>query len=131
MYRKAVWSRKASVRSSFGLAVCFTIPILVGRPTRGLAKSYHGDPSNSSDEFLVHTEFGADAWCLVVQAAFTSVAANQVCYPAATALSAWWKTPKHAFMIDMDFRRCSEFLDNMRPRPTCLRIFGPDQTCLF
>jgi SAM-dependent methyltransferase len=72
--------------------VCFTIPIIVGRLTRGragLAKSYHGDPSNCSDDFVVHTEFGADAWCFVMQAGFTRVAINQVRYPAATALSAW------------------------------------------
>ena len=75
-----------------GGRVCFTVPIIVGRLTRGragLAKSYHGDPSNCSDDFVVHTEFGADAWCFLMQAGFMHVAINQVRYPAATALSAW------------------------------------------
>jgi SAM-dependent methyltransferase len=38
-----------------GGRVCFTVPIIVGRLTRGragLAKSYHGDPSNCSDTSL-------------------------------------------------------------------------------
>ncbi len=75
-----------------GGRVCFTVPIIVGRLTRGragLAKSYHGDPSNSSQDFVVHTEFGADAWCFLMQAGFTHVTINQVRYPAAHALSAW------------------------------------------
>jgi SAM-dependent methyltransferase len=79
-----------------GGCLCFTVPIIVGRLTRsraGLAKSYHGDPSVSADDFIVHTEFGADAWCFVMQAGFTRVAVNQVCYPAATALSAWHELP--------------------------------------
>lgn len=82
-----------------GGRVCFTIPIIVGRLTRGragLAKSYHGDPSVGSDDFIVHTEFGADAWCFVMQAGFTHVAINQVRYPAATALSAWCDHPRPA-----------------------------------
>ena len=82
-----------------GGRVCFTVPIIVGRLTRGragLARSYHGDPSNSSDDFVVHTEFGADAWCFVMQAGFTHVAINQVRYPAATALSAWCDRPRQA-----------------------------------
>jgi SAM-dependent methyltransferase len=79
--------------------VCFTVPIIVGRLTRargGLAKSYHGGASNSSDDFLVHTEFGADAWCFLMLAGFTHVAINQVQYPAATALSAWCDHPRQA-----------------------------------
>jgi SAM-dependent methyltransferase len=80
-----------------GGRVCFTVPIIVGRLTRGragLAKSHHGDPSNRSDDFVVHTEFGADAWCFLMQAGFTHVAINQVRYPAATALSAWCDPPR-------------------------------------
>jgi SAM-dependent methyltransferase len=75
-----------------GGRACFTVPIIVGRLTRaraGLAKSYHGGPSNSSDDFVVHTEFGADAWCFLMRAGFTHVAFNQVRYPAAHAISAW------------------------------------------
>jgi SAM-dependent methyltransferase len=41
---------------------CFTIPV-VGRLTKRRpdgCPSYHGSPGN--DEYLVHTEYGADAW---------------------------------------------------------------------
>ena len=75
-----------------GGRLCFTIPIIVGRMTRnrdGLAKSYHGDPSINQNDFVVHTEFGADAWCYVMQSGFTHLTINQVGYPAATAISAW------------------------------------------
>jgi SAM-dependent methyltransferase len=75
-----------------GGRLCFTVPTIVGRMTRsraGLAKSYHGDPAVGADDFLVHTEFGAGAWCFVMQAGFTRVAINQVGFPAATALTAW------------------------------------------
>ena len=80
-----------------GGCLCFTVPIIVGRLTRGragLAKSHHGDPSVSKDDFLVHTEFGADAWCFVMEAGFTRLAINQVSYPAATALTAWCDAPR-------------------------------------
>jgi SAM-dependent methyltransferase len=84
---------------ALGGRVCFTVPVIVGRLTRGragLAKSYHGDPSNCSDDFIVHTEFGADTWCYLMQAGFTHVAINQVRYPAATALSAWCDGPRQS-----------------------------------
>ena len=64
-------SRSAATCSRPAGRVCFTVPIIVGRLTRGhagLAKSYHGDPSNSSDDFVVNTEFGADARCFLMQA---------------------------------------------------------------
>lgn len=79
--------------------LCFTVPIIVGRLTRsraGLAKSYHGDPSVFPEDFLVHTEFGADAWCFVMEAGFSRVAIDQVGYPAATALTAWCNHPREA-----------------------------------
>lgn len=71
--------------------LCFTIPTIVGRLTRsrvGLAKSFHGDPSMGSDDFLVHTEFGADMWTVVVRAGFHAVTINTVSFPDATAISA-------------------------------------------
>ena len=88
-----------------GGRLCFTVPIIVGRLTRGragLAKSYHGDPLNRSDDFVVHTEFGADAWCLVMQAGFTRVAFNQVRYPAALAISAWCDPPRQICQENTD-----------------------------
>ncbi len=72
--------------------LCFTVPMIVGRLTRGragLAPSYHGEPQEGRDDFLVHTEFGADAWTLVHQAGFTNLMLNAVEYPSAIAISAW------------------------------------------
>jgi SAM-dependent methyltransferase len=52
---------------------CFTVPVVVGRLSRsraGLAKSYHGAPGIELDDFVVHSEFGADFWTLVLEAGF-------------------------------------------------------------
>jgi SAM-dependent methyltransferase len=71
--------------------MCFTIPMVVGRMTRsraGLPKSYHGIPGGNADDYLVHTEFGADAWTTVVQAGFSELMITAVAFPAATALTA-------------------------------------------
>jgi SAM-dependent methyltransferase len=76
--------------------LCFTIPIIVGRKTRdraGLEPSYHGDPVLAQTDFVVHTEFGADAWTLVHEAGFTGLAMHQVDYPSAIAISAWTDPP--------------------------------------
>ncbi len=71
--------------------LCYTVPTVVGRMTRlraGLEKSFHGDPTVSADDFLVHTEYGADMWTAVLLAGFDSVTVTAVEYPAALALSA-------------------------------------------
>jgi SAM-dependent methyltransferase len=71
--------------------LCFTVPTIVGRLTRGragLEKSFHGNSDITSDDFLVHTEFGADMWTTVVQAGFAAVVIHAVEFPAALALSA-------------------------------------------
>ena len=80
-----------------GGAVCFTVPTIVGRLSRdrgGLAKSYHGDPGTATDDFVVQTEFGADAWTFAMRAGFTDVTIHAACYPAATAILArkGWNT---------------------------------------
>jgi SAM-dependent methyltransferase len=70
----------------------FTIPIIVGRMTRdrvGLPESYHGDPNTPSDDYVVQSEFGADAWTYLFRAGFRHVAVNAVEYPAAHAITAW------------------------------------------
>jgi SAM-dependent methyltransferase len=72
--------------------LCFTVPIVVGRMTRNranLPKSYHGDRHALADDFVVHTEFGADAWTLPMRAGFDNVALNQIDHPAAHAITAW------------------------------------------
>ncbi|WLS12030.1 class I SAM-dependent methyltransferase (plasmid) [Shinella sumterensis] len=71
--------------------LCFTVPIIVERLSRsraGLPKSYHGNPAQSGDDYLVHTEFGADAWVLPLRAGFRKVALNAIDFPAALALVA-------------------------------------------
>ncbi|MAT80236.1 MAG: SAM-dependent methyltransferase [Phycisphaerae bacterium] len=74
-----------------GGACCFTVPIVVGRLGRrrdGLPPSWHGEPSTSQDDWRVQTEYGADAWCEVLQAGFSRVGLNAVAYPCAIAMSA-------------------------------------------
>jgi SAM-dependent methyltransferase len=74
-----------------GGAICYTVPVIVGRLSRsraGLPKSYHGNPAETRDDFLVHTEFGADFWTLPLQAGLARVTIHTVAYPAATAISA-------------------------------------------
>jgi SAM-dependent methyltransferase len=74
-----------------GATVCFTIPTVVERLSRsraGLSKSYHGAPETGADDYLVHTEFGADMWTYVLRAGFSALSINAVEYPAALALSA-------------------------------------------
>jgi hypothetical protein len=53
-----------------------------------LERSFHGDAEESSDDLLVHTEFGADMWRWVIEAGFSAVIIHAVDYPAALALGA-------------------------------------------
>ena len=72
-------------------ALCFTVPVLVGRLSRsrdGLSPSYHGNPETPLEDFVVHTEFGADAWTKVFEAGFSEVSLHTVQYPAAVAFLA-------------------------------------------
>ncbi|WP_299357079.1 class I SAM-dependent methyltransferase [uncultured Shimia sp.] len=69
--------------------LCFTIPIVVERATRSRAgeqKSYHGNPAMGNDDYVVHTEFGADAWTYLARAGFTQIGIEVVSFPAAHAL---------------------------------------------
>lgn len=80
-----------------GGALCYTVPTITGRLSRnraGLPKSFHGDASTSSDDFVVQTEFGADAWTYCMEAGFTDVSIHSFAYPAATAILArnGWST---------------------------------------
>jgi len=72
-------------------ALCFTVPVIVGRMSRsrdGLAKSYHGNPETPLEDFVVHTEFGADAWSYIFEAGFSEVSLHTVEYPSAVAFLA-------------------------------------------
>lgn len=66
----------------------FTTPVVVDRLTRsraGLSPSYHGTENQISEDYLVHTEFGADVWKLAFQAGFTEVCTYSLEYPAGLA----------------------------------------------
>lgn len=72
-------------------ALCFTVPMIVGRISRnrdGLPKSYHGSSATMADDFVVQTEFGADAWTYILEAGFTEVSIHSVEYPAGIAFLA-------------------------------------------
>lgn len=74
-----------------GGVLCYTVPTIIGRLTRGragLPPSYHGNPQETGFDFVVHTEFGADAWIYPIHAGFSDVRIHTVEFPAATALSA-------------------------------------------
>ena len=66
----------------------FTVPMVVDRLTcsrEGLPPSYHGAPSSPRD-YLVHTEYGADAWKHVTLAGFRECRIFSLDYPSAHAL---------------------------------------------
>lgn len=74
-----------------GGALVFTVPIVPGRLTRhrrGLPASYHGEESTDESGLLVHTEFGADAWTLVLAAGFSSCELVPFRYPSGLAIIA-------------------------------------------
>jgi ubiquinone/menaquinone biosynthesis C-methylase UbiE len=72
-------------------ALCFTVPTLVGRLSKsreGHPPSYHGNPSINATDYMVHTEYGADAWTQLMLAGFIEVTIHSVQYPAALAFTA-------------------------------------------
>lgn len=74
-----------------GGALCFTVPVIVGRMTRsraGLKKSYHGNSDAAREDYVVHSEFGADAWTYLMRAGFSEVTIHAVAYPAGLAFLA-------------------------------------------
>ena len=73
-----------------GGACCFTVPIIIGRLSRsrnGLPPSYHGSPGEFLTDFIVQTEYGADAWVQVLRAGFAECRITSVRPPAAHALT--------------------------------------------
>jgi SAM-dependent methyltransferase len=71
-----------------GGACAFTVPMIVGRLSRNCADrvpSYHGTTADG-DGYLVHTEFGADAWRWVIRAGFAECRIVAIDAPAAHAL---------------------------------------------
>lgn len=72
-------------------ACVFTVPIVIGRLTRsraGLEPSYHGDPTTTAADFLVHTEFGCDIAMMVLEAGFSSCELVPYRFPSGLAIVA-------------------------------------------
>ncbi|MGE0802556.1 MAG: class I SAM-dependent methyltransferase [Lautropia sp.] len=72
-------------------ALVFTVPVVIGRLTRsrtGLPPSYHGAPGTAADDLLVHHEFGADVWTMVLAAGFARCELVPFGYPSGLALLA-------------------------------------------
>lgn len=74
-----------------GGATIFTVPIIVGRLSRsrhGLPPAYHGAPGTESSDLCVRTEFGADLWCLIMEAGFGECRLVSYNYPSGIAVVA-------------------------------------------
>ena len=74
-----------------GGALCFTVLVVAGRLSRnrrGMPASYHGAASTGAEDYVVHTEFGADIWEFAARAGFSRIAVLTLDYPAATAIVA-------------------------------------------
>jgi len=67
----------------------FTIPMVIDRLTKsrsGLPPSYHGSKLETGDDYVVHTEYGSDAWRFAFDSGFSEVRIYSVEYPAAQSL---------------------------------------------
>lgn len=67
----------------------FTVPMIIDRMTRSrkdLPPSHHGSETETGEDYLVQTEFGADAWKFAVEAGFSEVRIYSLEYPAAQCL---------------------------------------------
>lgn len=75
-----------------GGALCYTIPIIVGRLTRsrnGLPASYHGNPEETAPDQKVYFEFGADFYDPIFRAGFRTCTMSTLSYPAGIAVTAF------------------------------------------
>jgi SAM-dependent methyltransferase len=66
-------------------ALVFTVPVVHGRLSRNRANlpaSFHGCEGSTDPGMLVHTEFGADVWTLVINAGFASCELVSFRFPA-------------------------------------------------
>lgn len=76
-----------------GGALCFTVPVVVGRMTRSrnnLPPSYHGSANKDLSDYIVHTEFGADFWTYALKAGFSSCKLDVVKYPSGLSMTCWY-----------------------------------------
>jgi SAM-dependent methyltransferase len=74
-----------------GGSLCFTVPVVPGRLTRGrdgLPPSHHGNAGTAAEDWKVVTEYGADMWTQVIRAGFDQVTIHAFDYPSALAMRA-------------------------------------------
>lgn len=74
-----------------GGACIFTVPVVVRRLTRGrkgLPLSVHGSEGCTDSALTVHSEFGADVWCHVLESGFDDCRMVPYRYPAGIAIVA-------------------------------------------
>jgi Methylase involved in ubiquinone/menaquinone biosynthesis len=74
-----------------GGACIFTVPVVVRRLTRGrkgLPLSVHGSEGCTDSSLTVHSEFGADVWCHVLESGFDDCRMVPYWYPAGIAIVA-------------------------------------------
>jgi SAM-dependent methyltransferase len=74
-----------------GGACIFTVPLIIGRLTRSrqdLPISVHGNLGCADTSYVVHTEFGADIWCHLLDIGFDDCRIVPYQYPAGIALVA-------------------------------------------
>ncbi len=68
---------------------CFyTVPVIIDRMTKtrtGLSASYHGNSLEKPEDYLVHTEFGCDAWKITFEVGFKTVKIHTLDFPSAFA----------------------------------------------
>lgn len=67
----------------------FTVPIIMDRLTisrTGMPPSYHGASEITASDYVVHSEYGSDAWRQVIQAGFGECRIISLGFPAAQAL---------------------------------------------
>jgi ubiquinone/menaquinone biosynthesis C-methylase UbiE len=66
----------------------YTIPVIIDRMTKariGMPPSYHGNPHEKSVDYMVHTEYGCDAWRTAFEAGFKNVKIHALDFPSALA----------------------------------------------
>lgn len=93
-----------------GGAVCYTVPVVVGRLSRdraGLPPSHHGPPDDTRDDFLVHTEFGADVWTYPMRAGCSEVRIFGADHPTAHAIVAFRGPP--AIQVPVETKAVVDF----------------------
>jgi len=72
-----------------GGSCIFTIPIIIGRLSvdrKGKKASYHGNSDTLANDWVVQTEYGADAWTDGFRAGFSNVQIHCLEYPSAFAM---------------------------------------------